>query len=782
MKISDPPEAELEIPELLPVIPIRDVTIFPFVIQPLAVGREKSVRAVEAALSGSRLVALMAQRDDAIEEPGQKDLHGVGTVAMIMRMLKLPDDRIRILIQGIHRCEVEYFTMDDPMFEAKVTLLNDVDSGMDNLEEEALIRNVKSLLERSASLGKSLSSEVLIIANSMDEPGRLADLVASNIELKMHERQAVLEELDVGQRLKLVNDFLSREVALLEMQQQISSQARGQLDRTQRDYYLRQQLKVIQAELGEGNELQEEIDAYRAKLKDLVMTEEAEKEVEKQIRRLEHMHPDAAETGIIRSYLDWMTELPWGKHSTDDLNLSRAGKVLDADHYGLAEVKERILEFLSVRKLNPQMKNPILCFVGPPGVGKTSLGKSIATALKRQYIRISLGGLRDEAEIRGHRKTYVGALPGRIIQGISQAGTMNPVFVMDEVDKVGQDFRGDPSAALLEALDPEQNDHFRDHYLGVPFDLSRIMFILTANTLDPILPAFRDRMEIIELGSYTPLEKMQIARRHLVPKQIKEHGLDKHWITFSPGALDLLISKYTREAGLRNMERLIAKVCRKVARQIAEKGPRTFRILARNLHEYLGPSKIFADQRLRRNQVGIVAGLAWTPQGGEILFVEASLMKGKGKLVLTGHLGEVMKESAQIALSLIHSRAAQYGISEEQFTTKDVHVHFPEGAIPKDGPSAGITVATALLSCFTGRKVRCDVSMTGELTLRGEILPIGGLKEKVLAAVRVGISTVLFPKPNQRELAEIPKEVRQHCFFHPVTDISDVFSKAVELA
>jgi len=732
-------------------------------------------------LSSSRLVALVAQKDESQEDPGQEDLHSVGTVAMIMRMLKLPDDRIRILVQGIHRCELEYFTMDEPMFEAKVTLLNDVENKPENLEEQALIRNVKSLLERSASLGKSLSSEVLIIANSMDEAGRLADLVASNIELKTQDRQAVLQELDVSARLKLVNDFLSKEVALLEIQQQISSQARGQLDRTQRDFYLRQQLKVIQTELGEGSELQEEIDAYRAKLKDLVMTQEAQKEVEKQLRRLEHMHPDAGETGIIRGYLDWMTELPWGKHSSDDLDVLRASKVLDADHFGLDEVKERILEFLSVRKLNPQMKNPILCFVGPPGVGKTSLGRSIATALGRQYIRISLGGLRDEAEVRGHRKTYVGALPGRIIQGINQAGTMNPVFVMDEVDKVGQDFRGDPSAALLEALDPEQNDHFRDHYLGVPFDLSKIMFILTANTLDPILPAFRDRMEIIELDSYTPVEKLQIARRHLVPKQVKEHGLTKDWISFSSGALDRLISKYTREAGLRNMERQIAKVCRKVARQIAEKGHKKFKVLVGNLHEFLGPPKIFSDQRLRRNHVGIVAGLAWTPQGGEILFVEASLMEGKGRLVLTGHLGEVMKESAQIALSLIHSRAQQYGISEDFFTGKDVHVHFPEGAIPKDGPSAGITVATALLSCYTGRPVRCDVSMTGELTLRGEILPIGGLKEKALAAARAGIHTVLFPKPNERELSEISEEIRKQCTFRTVSDISEVFAQAVEL-
>ncbi len=780
MSTQNPIDKELQIPEILPVIPTRDVTVFPFIIFPLSIAPEPSLTAVETSLSSHRMVLLLGQKDPNEESPSEKGLFRVGTVATVMRMLKLPDGRMRILVQGISRCKVEYFTREDPYREAKVRVLNNLDRGGARLEREALMRHAKSQLERSASLGRSVPSDVLVIAGSMEDTGRLADLVASNVDLKPGEGQEILEQLNVFERLKFVNDILSREVTLLEMQQQINSQARGEMDRTQRDYYLRQQLKVIQTELGEGNELQDDIVAYRKKMDDLELSEEAREEMEKQLRRLENMHPDTAETGLIRTYLDWMTDLPWGKRSKDDLDLGHAKRTLNKDHYGLEEIKERILEFLSVRKLNPDMKTPILCFVGPPGVGKTSLGQSISRALRRQFVRISLGGLRDEAEIRGHRKTYVGALPGRIIQGINQAKTMNPVFMMDEVDKIGQDFRGDPSSALLEVLDPEQNATFRDHYLGVSFDLSQVLFILTANVLDTLQPAFRDRLEIIEIGSYTLEEKIQIAIRHLAPKQIREHGLDRSLISLPKTTLTQLITGYTREAGLRRMERLIAKACRKVARKVAEGERRQHKITVRNLAKYLGPKKIFPDHRLSQNQIGVVAGLAWTASGGELLFVEASYMEGKGNLRLTGQLGDVMKESAQIALSLLRSRAGRYGLSADVFSKKDLHVHFPEGAVPKDGPSAGITVATALLSCLSGRKVRCDIGMTGELTLRGDVLPIGGLKEKALAASRAKIKTVLIPKLNQSDLHEVPEEIREDLDFITVSDIDEVFRKALE--
>jgi len=769
-------EQDLSIPELLPVIPIRDLIVYPFIIVPLSIGRDQSVAAIEAALSDHRKIILTGQKDGSMENPEEDGLYQVGTVAMIMRMLKLPDGKMRVLVQGLSRCKIEYYTLREPYREAKVTVLDDEYASESELEIEALMRHVKDMLERSTSLGKTLSSEVLVIANSMENPGRLADLVASNIQLKTQDAQAILEELDVVKRLKTVNEFLIREISLLEIQQQISSQARGEMDRSQRDFYLRQQLKVIQDELGEGNELQEEIENYRKKMKDLVLPEEAEKELEKQLRRLENMHPDTAETALIRTYLDWMTELPWGQFTDDNLNIKNALKVLDEDHFGLKEIKERILEFLSVRKLNPELKNPILCFVGPPGVGKTSLGRSIARALDRKYVRISLGGVRDEAEIRGHRRTYVGAMPGRIIQGIHIGSSMNPVFVLDEVDKMGQDFRGDPSSALLEVLDPEQNIHFRDHYLGVPYDLSKVLFVLTANTLDTLQPAFRDRLEIIELGSYTQEEKLEIAKRHLIPKQRREHGLKENHIRFNKTALLELIASHTRESGLRQMERLIAKICRKTARKIADEDAKSVSITRKSLPEFLGPPKVFQDQRLKRDTIGIAAGLAWTTVGGEIMFVEGSLLEGgRGELMLTGQLGDVMKESAQIALSLLRSRSKKYGIDEELFQKFDIHVHFPEGAIPKDGPSAGITIATVLRSIFGKKKVRSDMAMTGELTLRGEVLPIGGLKEKAMAAFRAGIFKIIFPRQNASDLEEVPKEIRDKCKFIPVKDIDDVF-------
>lgn len=778
-KASPLVEQDLQIPEIAPVIPVRDVTVFPYIIVPLSISSESSVSAADAALSTSRMVVLVGQRDVDVDEPGTEELYEVGTVAMVMRTMKLPDNRIRVLVQGISRCRVEYYTLNRPHLEAKISVLGDLPMRANHLETEAMIRNVKSQLERSASFGKTIPSEVLVIANSLEAPSRLADLVASNIEMKPAEAQRVLEEQDVMERLKLVNEYLARELALLEMQQQINSQARGEMDRSQRDYYLRQQLKVIQGELGEGNELAAEIEAYREKIRELDLSEDAEKEAEKQVRRLENMHPDTAETTLIRGYLDWLLELPWGKYTEDNVDLKHAKQVLDKDHHGLTEVKERILEFLAVRKLNPDLKNPVLCFVGPPGVGKTSLGHSIAKALGRKFQRVSLGGVRDEAEIRGHRRTYVGAMPGRVIQGINQAESMNPLVIMDEIDKIGQDFRGDPSAALLEVLDPEQNTQFRDHYLGVPFDLSKVMFILTANTLDTLQPAFRDRLEIIRLSSYTLEEKIEIASRHLSPKQIKEHGMTKKQLSFTKGAFKELIEGYTREAGCRNMERLLAKVCRKVARKIAEEEGDSFKVGKGDLREYLGARKLFPDERLKHHEVGIVAGLAWSPTGGSVMFVECTMMPGKGKLELTGALGDVMKESSRIALSLLRSRSDQYQIDPDLFKERDLHIHFPEGATPKDGPSAGITVATALLSMFTGRAARNDVAMTGELTLRGEVLPIGGLKEKILAASRAGIKHVLIPKLNEPDLEDVPEDIRERLEIQPVSDIGEVFKAAL---
>jgi ATP-dependent Lon protease len=772
-------EQELEFPEVLPVLPVRGLTIYPYVIMPIFVTQETAIAAVDSALSKERQILVLGQRDQNDEMPDAEGLHEIGTIATLMRQIKMPDGRLRVLLQGLCRCRVEYFTREEPYREAKIQVLSDTDFDRDQVQEEALRRNAKTLLERAASLGKTLSSEILVIAGSMEDTSRLADLLASNIEIKPQDGQRVLEALNPYERLKHVYEILTHEVALLEMQQQINTQARGEMDRSQRDFYLRQQLKIIQTELGEGNEIADEIENYRKKIAKLDMPDEAVEEIEKHLRRLEHMSPDTAETGLIRTYLDWMTELPWGLITEDLLDLVRVKRVLDREHYGLEEIKERLLEFLAVRKLNPQLKSPILCFVGPPGVGKTSLGQSIAKAMGRKFHRLSLGGLRDEAEIRGHRKTYVGAMPGRIIQGLSHAGAMNPIIMMDEVDKIGQDFRGDPQAALLEVLDPEQNSSFRDHYLGVPFDLSQVLFILTANTLDTLQPAFRDRLEIIEIGSYTLDEKRHIATRHLVPKQIREHGLDRKQISISSGVIKKIISSYTREAGLRLMERLIAKIARKVARKVAEGEEQQHKVTVSNLAKYLGPPKIFPDFRLQRDQVGVVAGLAWTSVGGEILFVEASIMDGKGNLDLTGQLGDVMKESAKLALSLIRTRSGQYGIDKEFFANKDVHIHFPEGATPKDGPSAGITVACALLSCFTQRRVRAEVAMTGELTLRGDVLPIGGLKEKILAAGRANLKDVIIPKLNESDLEDIPEELRENLNIHPVSDIDEVFQLAL---
>ncbi len=772
-------DQKLNIPQKLPILLLRDIVVFPYMIQPLFVGREKSKNAIDHSLSSHRMILLLTQKEMETEDPKREEVYDMGTVALIMRMLKLPDGRIRILAQGLVRARIESYEEENGYQAAQIQVVYEPEATEKSLESEALVRNVRSGLEKATSLGRNIPPEVLIIATNVEEPGRLADLTAANLELKVHEAQAILEITNPVQRLKKVYELLAKELEILDVQSRISTEAKGEMDKLQRQYFLRQQMKAIQKELGEGTELQEEIKAYQDKLKKLKVSEEVRDELDKQIARLAQMHPESAETTVTRNYLDWMFALPWGKSTIDNLDLKLAKTILDEDHYGLDKVKERILEYLAVRSLSKRIKGPILCFVGPPGVGKTSLGKSIARALGRKFIRISLGGVHDEAEIRGHRRTYVGALPGRIVQGLRRAGFDNPVFMMDEVDKIGADFRGDPSSALLEVLDPEQNFSFRDHYLGVPYDLSKVMFITTANLLDPIQPAFRDRMEILQLPGYTEEEKLQIAQRHLVPKQIQENALSPKLASLTSGAITKIIELYTREAGVRNLEREIASVCRKVARKVAEGKKTLHKITSQNVEAYLGPPKIFKDQVQKKDQVGVATGVAWTATGGEILFVEATKMKGKGGLSLTGSLGDVMKESAHAALSYARAHIKELGIDNKLFSQNDFHVHIPEGAIPKDGPSAGITIATALISVCTNRKVRWDVAMTGEITLRGNVLPIGGVKEKVLAAQRAGIKKMILPAANKKDLIDLPAVVKKEMEFNFVEEIREVFAEAL---
>ena len=769
---------KLHVPKELPVLMLRDIVVFPYMVVPLFIGREISKNAVDEALSSHRMILLVTQKSAEVEDPKHDDVFEIGTVALIMRMLKLPDGRIRILAQGLVRAKIVSIQEDKPYFTANVQVVYDPDEAEKSIEVEALVRNVRTDLDKASILGKNIPPEVMIIAANVEEPGRLADLTAANLELKVKEAQRILEITTPFERLKRVYELLTKELELLDVQTKITSEAKGEMDKLQRQYFLRQQLKAIQKELGEGSEIQEEIKGYQEKLKKLKLAKEVREELEKQIDRLSQMHPESAETAVVRNYLDWMFDLPWNKSTVDNLDLTKARKILDEDHYGLDKVKERILEYLGVRKLSKKIKGPILCFVGPPGVGKTSLGRSIARALGRKFSRISLGGVRDEAEIRGHRRTYVGAMPGRIIQGIRRCGSNNPVYMMDEVDKIGADFRGDPSSALLEVLDPEQNNSFQDHYLGVPFDLSKVMFVTTANLLDPIQPAFRDRMEILRLPGYTEEEKLQIALRHLVPKQVQENALSNDYISFTKGAIQKIISLYTREAGVRNLEREIASVCRKVARKVAEGKKKISRITLQNIERYLGPPKIFRDQLLKKDRIGVTTGVAWTASGGEILFVESIKMKGKGKLSLTGSLGDVMKESAQAALSYARAHTKDLGIDIRIFSQNDFHIHIPEGAIPKDGPSAGVTIATSLISVCTNRKVKRDVAMTGEITLRGIVLPVGGIKEKVLAAQREGVKRMIIPTANKKDLIDIPKKVKDEMEFIFVEEIKEVFKHA----
>ena len=767
-------DEQLVIPGALPLLPVRDVVIFPFMIVPLFVGREKSINAVDAALTRDRLVFTTTQRDITKEEPDPEDLYEFGTVSMIMRMLKLPDGRVKILVQGLARARIEKYVQAMPYYTVGIERIKELPPPKEvPLEVEAMMRNVKEHLERLASLGKVVFQEIMMVIDSIKDPGRLADLVAANLGLKIDDGQGVLETLDPVKRLERVNDYIIKELKVSQMQAKIQTQAKEEMDKTQREYFLREQMRAIKTELGEIEEASEEAEELRKRVRKAKMPSEVEKEAYKQVERLEMMHPDAAEAALIRSYLEWLVDLPWSVQTRDVLDLRKAKKVLDTDHYDLEKIKERILEYLAVRKLQKKTKGPILCFIGPPGVGKTSLGKSIARSMGRMFVRISLGGIKDEAEIRGHRRTYVGALPGRIIQGIKQAGTSNPVFMMDEIDKIGMDFRGDPSSALLEVLDPEQNYAFSDHYLNLPFDLSRVMFITTANMTDPIPAPLRDRMEIIYLPGYTEEEKLEIAKKFVVERQLKEHGLTKKLLVLPDETIRGIISGYTRESGLRNLEREIAALCRKVARKVAAGRTTPTTITPENLHDYLGVPKYLPEDEQETDEMGLATGLAWTPVGGEILYIETTIMKGKGGLTLTGQLGDVMKESAQAALSYARSRAEELGIDAD-FKTIDIHIHVPSGAIPKDGPSAGVTIAVSLISALTRTPVSKDYAMTGEITLRGRVLPVGGVKEKSLAALRAKIKNVIIPERNKKDLEEIPKDVRKKLNFIPVSHMDDV--------
>jgi len=770
-------EERIEVPETIPLLPVRDVVIFPSMILPLFVGRDMSIKAIDDSLSRDRLILLCAQRDVNTEDPKPEEIYSVGTVAMIMRMLKLPDGRAKILIQGLTKARILEYVQHAPTYYVKSQEIVEPSIPTLTLEMEALMRTVRELMERIIAMGKMLPADLMMILENVTEPGRLADLVASNLGLKVEESQQILEMVDPIVRLKKVHEFLSREIEVLTVQAKIQSQAKEEIGKTQREYYLREQLRAIQSELGDVDEKTKELNEIRGKIAKAKMPPDVEREAIKQLGRLEFMHPDSAESSVIRTYLDWLIELPWSVSTKDTLEIRKAKNVLDEDHYDLEKVKERILEFLSVRKLKKKMKGPILCFVGPPGVGKTSLGKSIARALGRKFIRISLGGVRDEAEIRGHRRTYIGALPGRIIQGIKQAGTNNPIYMMDEIDKIGMDFRGDPSAALLEVLDPEQNHSFSDHYLGVPFDLSNVMFITTANLTDPIPSALKDRMEEIRLSGYTDVEKLRIAEQFLIPKQLGENGLKKNNLIITEEALKFIISQYTREAGLRNLEREISTICRRVARQIAEKRGKKFTVKKSNLHRWLGPPKYFPEAEQKLYEPGVATGLAWTQFGGEILHVEATIMKGKGRLTLTGQLGDVMKESAHAALSYARSRAADFNIDPNFFEKSDIHIHVPAGAIPKDGPSAGVTMAVALLSALKKTPVGRDVAMTGEITLRGRVLQVGGIKEKALGALRGKMNKVLLPEGNKKDLEEVPPYVKRTLKFVFARHMDDVIKE-----
>ena len=775
----------LALPPELPILPLRDTVLFPNSFMPLAVARETSVRLIDDAITNGKLIAVFTQRDASVEEPGQADLFAVGTATHIHKMFKLPDGSLRLIVQGLSRVTLDEIVSTRPYLRAKVTAAVEGTTEADALEIDALARNIKTNFQQVVSLSPLLSDDLQTLATNISEAGRLADFIASSLStISTAVKQDVLETLDIRTRMDNLNRILIKELEVLELGSKIQSQVQSEVGKNQRDYFLREQLKAIQKELGEGDDQTKEIEELAEKIEAAGMPEAVKKEALRELDRLSKMPVAAAEYTVSRTYLDWLVALPWNKRTDETIDLPKTKTILDADHSGLEKAKDRILEYLAVRKLNPEVKGPILCFVGPPGVGKTSLAKSIATSLGRKFVRVSLGGMRDEAEIRGHRRTYIGALPGQVIQGLRRADSKNPVFILDEIDKLGSDFRGDPSSALLEVLDPEQNNTFRDHYLDVPFDLSEVLFITTANVLDTIPPPLRDRMEVLEIAGYTEDEKLKIATDHLVAKQIKNHGLTADQIRFTSDAIRAVIRGYTREAGVRNLEREIGSLCRKVARKHAEtaEGLGLIEITPDVVAEMLGAPK-FMDEEMeeRTKEPGVAIGLAWTPVGGEVLFIEASRMAGSGSLTLTGQLGDVMKESARAALSWLRMHAKAYSIDPDFFKNAEMHVHVPSGAIPKDGPSAGITMATAMASILTGRAVRGDVAMTGEITLSGRVLPIGGVKEKVLAARRVGIHEVILPKMNAKNVAEdLTPELRKDLTVHLVSTIDEVLALALQ--
>lgn len=764
----------------MPLLPLRGVMVFPYMIIHLDVGREKSIAALEKAMVNDRLIMLSTQKDANTDKPEPNDIFAVGTVAEVKQLLKLPGGTIRVLVEGLYRAEIIEYVSEDPYYEVAITEFKDLESDEENVADiEALSRAVVSQFENWVKLSKKIPPETMLSVVVVDEPGRLSDLIASHLSLKTEDKQALLEAIDIKTRLEKLCEILAREMEILELEKKIANRVRKQMEKTQKEYYLREQLKAIQKELGEKDDKSVEIAEYREKLEKGNYPEDIKDKIKKEISRLEKMPNMAAETSVIRTYIDCLLALPWGVYTDDNLDINHAENILNEDHFGLEKVKERILEYLSIRKLTDTIKGPILCLVGPPGVGKTSLAKSIAKAVDRKFVRVSLGGVRDEAEIRGHRRTYVGAMPGRIIQGMRTAGSANPVFLLDEIDKMNADFRGDPSAALLEVLDPEQNNTFSDHYVENPFDLSKVLWVVTANTAHNIPRPLRDRMEVINIAGYTEEEKIQIAKRYLIEKQLKEHGLDNKQVSLSDSTIQKVISEYTRESGVRSLERCIANLCRKAARKIVQEDKKSIKITGQNLHNFLGGAKYHKRQAESKDQVGVSTGLAWTEVGGDVLPTEVSILKGKGNLILTGQLGDVMKESAQAGLSYIRSRADKLGIEADFYEKNDIHIHLPEGAIPKDGPSAGITMATAVVSALTGKKVRTDVAMTGEITLRGRVLPIGGLKEKVLAAHRLGIKTIILPKENKRDMDDIPNNIRKQLEFVLVEHMDEVLSCAM---
>jgi ATP-dependent Lon protease len=768
---------QVEIPEVLPVLPLRGIVIFPSQIHPFLVSRASSLKLIEDVGQNSRIIGLTAQRNPEDENPAPEALYQRGTAVRILKMLKYPDQSVRVLVQGLARIELGQFMQRDPYFMVQVTRLPETFTP--EKEAEALQANLVSQFSKFVSLVPYLPDELQVMAMQVRDPARLTDLVASYLKIAVEELQDLLATLDVRQRLEKLLVILTREIELLELGHKIQSQVQSELNKSQREYYLRQQLKAIQKELGEGDGRASEIEELVKKIEAAKLPEDARKAADKELDRLRMIPPESAEHTVVRTYIDWLATLPWSVATEDNLDIKHAREVLDEDHYDLEKVKERILEFLAVRKLNPDTKGPILCFVGPPGTGKTSLGKSIARALGRKFQRLSLGGIRDEAEIRGHRRTYIGSLPGRIIQGLRNAGSNNPLFILDEVDKLGADFRGDPASALLEVLDPEQNNTFADHYLDVPFDLSHVLFITTANMLDTIPHALRDRMEILELPGYTEEEKLQIVYRHLIRKQLAENGLGDAKIEFTREAVSEIIRSYAREAGLRNLEREISRICRKIARAVTEGETAPAQVTLEILQNYLGPPKYFSEVAERTNEPGVATGLAWTPSGGDIIFIESTRMTGQKGLILTGSLGDVMKESAQAAMSYIRSRADKLGLATDFYDKSDIHVHVPAGGIPKDGPSAGVSITASIASLLTGRPVRADVAMTGEITLRGKVLPVGGIKEKVLAARRAGIHTVIMPRRNEHDLDDIPPELRAEMEYVFVDTIDEVLAHAL---